>query len=103
MPIQTYQKWARNNDKKCRRFIGYAENSTARMFRITNRPSILREAGFRLVSGGMFDRCTRRTSERGILKTPKQAVADFLDDREYTEALYYPDGHDPYNLFVWIK
>lgn len=103
MLIQTYETWAKKNDKKCRRFVGYGRTSSKRLFRITNRPSILRAAGFRLVTGGMMDDCSRRTDERGKLKTPRKAVADFLEDGDYSEALYYPDPFDACGVMVWAK
>lgn len=104
--LQTYAAWSKANDGACRKF-SHVENGS-RYFLIRNRPTILRDHGFRCVSGGMMDDCSTATDEldthgRVIRKTPRRAVLAFIEYHDATECVYYADSLYYGHFVVWIK
>jgi len=101
MTIQTYQAWAKKNDAQCRRFVGWDRGR--RLFRVTNRTSILIGHGFKLISGGMMNDCTVLTETRGQPNTPRAAVEKFIEDEDYSEVVYFPHPTIATGILVWAK
>lgn len=89
--IQTYASWAKANDKKCRRFSHY-EKSVA-YYRITDRRSILHEAGFRMCAEPVFSASDL---------TPREAVKQTYDGT-HAHLLYYSGSIDVSEITVWFK
>jgi hypothetical protein len=91
--IQTYGTWAKQNDKKCRRFSHW-ETSSTQVFRVTDRQTILHNAGFRQLGG---------TDVSADFRTPLKAVKNFIEDwaADLVHVLYWTDGYHEIN--VWGK
>lgn len=51
--------------------------------------------------------CSRRTAVAGVVKSPRSAVADFIEaeypESEIAEVVYFRDPNDYYGLYVWIR
>lgn len=97
--IQTYDTWARQNNKKCRRFSHWevpvvAGRISRQVFRITDRHTILHDAGFRLLGG---------IDVNADFRTPLKAVKNFIEDWavDLVHVLYWTDGYHEIN--VWGK
>lgn len=99
--INTYVAWSSSKKLKCRTFTKYI--GAFKVYSYTTRASILNSEGFRQISGGKFEICSRRTKEPGLLTTPRQAVEGLIEGNGYSEVVYYRDEDDWTKLIVWVK
>lgn len=102
--ISTYQSWAKANGMKTRTF-DHQDAEGHNWYRITDRPSLLRDSGFRLISAGQMEACSRRTDISGYTLTPRKAVERFLEDHysddEFIQVVYFDDPNNALELYVW--
>jgi hypothetical protein len=97
--IETYSTCARANNKQCRTFSHWvrpvvASKMSYRVFRITDRHTILQDSGFRLLGG---------TGTNKDFPKPLAAVKNFIDDwaSPLAHVLYWTDSC--YEINVWGK
>lgn len=102
--ISTYRAWAKRNGKQTRTF-DHRDEKGHNWYRVTDLPSLLRDAGFKLISAGLMGTCSRRTDVAGHVLTPREAVEIFLEDEfaegEFIEAVYFDDPNNALELYVW--
>lgn len=105
--IQTWRAWANAAGISCV-YAGHPQSIGRKFIRRVpplTRSQVLRDAGYRCVTGGGLIECSRLTDTRGVQLTPAEAVRKFVAEapHEYLDVVYYPDPESYWDVIVWAK